>query len=226
MPKVGRQVKESMVQELTSALKERPVFFVASVGPLQAGDADTLRKRLSGVQARLLMMKRTLGLQGIRALKLDQTEGLFDGSVTLVLPGEDIIPAAKLLFDFAKEAQDKLTVRGGFIDGELFDQQRLKELADLPSKPVLIAQLIGVIESPISDVIMTLEAAISELAWVIEEASKKKPAADPAGSGTEAPAVVSEAAPATPAAPAAAPAAEPAAEAKAEPTEPSAPPAS
>ena len=183
MPKVGRQVKESMVQELTSALKERPVFFVASVGPLQAGDADTLRKRLSSVQARLLMMKRTLGLQGIRALKLDQAEGLFDGSVTLVLPGEDIIPAAKLLFDFAKEAQDKLTVRGGFIEGELFDQKRLKELADLPSKPVLIAQLIGVIESPISDVIMTLEAAMTELAWVIDEASKKKPEAKTESAG-------------------------------------------
>ena len=202
MPKVGRQVKESMVQELTSALKERPVFFVASVGPLQAGDADTLRKRLSGVQARLLMMKRTLGLQGIRALKLDQTEGLFDGSVTLVLPGEDIIPAAKLLFDFAKEAQDKLTIRGGFIDGELFDQKRLKELADLPSRPVLIAQLIGVIEFPISDVVVTLEAAISELAWVIEEASKKKPVAP-----TPAPAATTAAV-------------EPSAEAKPESTEP------
>ena len=202
MAKVGRQVKESMVQELTSALKERPVFFVASVGPLQAGDADTLRKRLSGVQARLLMMKRTLGLQGIRALKLDQTEGLFDGSVTLVLPGEDIIPAAKLLFDFAKEAQDKLTIRGGFIDGELFDQKRLKELADLPSRPVLIAQLIGVIESPISDVVVTLEAAISELAWVIEEASKKKPVAP-----TPAPAATTAAV-------------EPSAEAKPESTEP------
>ena len=215
MAKVGRQVKELMVEELTSALKERQTFFVASVGPLQAGEADTLRKRLSGVQARLLMIKRTLGLQGIRALKLDQAEGLFDGSVTIVLPGEEVIPAAKLLFDFIKEAQDKLVVRGGLIDGQLLDKNRLQELANLPPKPVLIAQLIGVIESPISDVITTLEAAMTELAWVIDEASKKKPAEAPAAPA-EAPAVVSEAAPATPAAPAA--------EVKQEPSEPPAQP--
>lgn len=174
MAKVGRLVKELMVQELTNALQVRPNFFVASLGSLSAAETDTLRKRLRTSQANVLMVKRTLGLRGVLAMKLDDAKPLFEGSVALVLPGEDLIPAAKLLMDFAKEHQEKLTIRGGWVEGQCLDRTRVEELANLPPKPQLIAQLIGVLESPLADLIFTIEAALGELAWVLEEASKKR----------------------------------------------------
>ena len=180
MAKVGRLVKELMVRELTEALRERPSFFVASMGPLQAVEADTLRKRLRTVNARLFRVRRTLGLQGFKSLQIDgSTTAMLEGSVGLVLPGEDIVPAAKLLVDFAKDHQEKLAVRGGLVEGQVLDKKGLEFLASLPSKPQLIAELIGVLESPITDLILTLEGALGELPWVIEEASKSRKADSP-----------------------------------------------
>lgn len=176
MAKVGRRLKELMLEELTTVLKARQTFFIASTGPLRATETDTLRKRLQGVQARMLVVKRTIGARGLSAMKFDGADALLSGAVALVLPGEDIIPAAKLLVDFAKENQEKLKVRGGWVDGQLLDQTRILEFANLPARPQLMAHLVGVLEAPMSDLVMTLEGAISELAFVLEEAGKKKPA--------------------------------------------------
>ena len=180
MAKVGRLANELIVQELTTALRERPSFFVASVGRLSATDADTLRKRLRGSQSRLVMIKRRLGLQSLSALKLDGATGFFAGSIVLVLPGENVVPAAKLLVDMAKADGEKLTVRGGLVEGQVLDKQGVEHVANLPSKPQLIAQLIGVIESPIAQVVMTVESVLSELAYILDEASKNTPAASAA----------------------------------------------
>jgi large subunit ribosomal protein L10 len=175
MPNAGRLAKDVMVRELTTQLKARPNFFVAGVGRLSATDADTLRKRLQAMQGRMLMVKRTLGLQGLAALKIDGgLTRMLEGSVAFVFPGEDLIPAAKLLADFAKQEQDKLSIRGGLVDGHLLDRRQFDELAGLPPKPHLMAQLIGVLESPLADVVFTLERLLGDVAWILEEASKQK----------------------------------------------------
>jgi large subunit ribosomal protein L10 len=170
--KAGRFAKDLIVQELTQALQERQSFFIAAIGRLQAVEADALRKRLRPLQARLLVAKRTLSLRGIATLKLNGVSSLFAGSVALVLPGEDVLPVAKLLVDFAKANQDKLAIRGGWIEGQLLDGKQVEELAVLPPRLQLIAQVVGAIESPIAEVILTLEAVLGDVAWVLEEAAK------------------------------------------------------
>ena len=174
MAKVGRLVKDVMVQELTEALKERQNFFVASMGALSAIEADTLRKRLRTSKARMLMIKRTLGLQGMSALQMEEAKPLFEGSIALVFPGEDLIPAAKLLADFAKQHEEKLRIRGGLVEGQVLDRTRFEELANLPPRLQLIAHVIGVLESPLANLVWTLESVLGEVAWVLEEASKTR----------------------------------------------------
>ena len=177
MAKVGRLIKELAVKELTTTLKERSNFFVASIGPVTSVDTDAFRKRLRANRAHLVTVKRTLGLKSLAALKLDEAASLFSGSIALVLPGEDLIPAAKLLVEFAKSNDEKVTVRGGWVEGQLLDKKRLEELAGLPSKPQLLAELILTLESPMTNVVMTVESVLGELARVLEEVGKKAPAA-------------------------------------------------
>lgn len=204
MAQVGRTVKEVMVRELTEALKARPNFFVAAVGPLPAAETDTLRKRLRGANAQLLVVKRRLGLRGLSALKLNgQTGELFAGSVGLVLPQDDVVQAAKLLVEFAKTHDALITVRGGWVEGQLFDRKHLEELAALPPRPQLLAQLVWTIESPMADVIFTVERLIGDLAWMLEQAAATRPSAAPQESPAAAPNATAapEAPPQPPAAP-------------------------
>lgn len=187
MAKVGRLIKELAVKELTASLKECSSFFVASIGGVTSVETDAFRKRLRASRANLMTVKRTLGLKGLAALKLDEATPLFDGSVTLVLPGEDLIPAAKLLIEFAKSNDEKVAVRGGWVEGQLLDKRRLEELASLPSRPQLLAELIATLESPMTGLVMTVEGVLGELARVIEEAGKKAPAAPAAAPAATAP---------------------------------------
>ena len=184
MPNIGRLVKETAVKELSDRLSQRPDFLVASVNRLSAGEADSLRQKLFVSQARLVMMKRSLGKRMLEQRNLSAVTELFDGSVGFVLPGEEVLPAAKVLVEFIKTREEKLAVRGGFIDGMLLDKASVEHLASLPPKPVLLAQVVGTIEAPMADVIFTLERLIGDLIYAADQAAEKKPAPTPPQEGS------------------------------------------
>ncbi len=205
MAKVGRLVKETIINELSTQLGEQPNFFVTRINRLTSTDADALRQKLFGSQASLVMIKQKLGKRAVEGLKIPGLVDLFDGSVGIVLPGEDVLPVAKVIVDFIKTHEEQLSIRGGFIEGTVLDQQRVEHLASLPSKPVLLAQVVFTIEAPIADLIFTIERLVGDVMWAVEQAATKKPQPAPQSEGLAGAAAAPAAAPV---ASAAAPAAE------------------
>lgn len=196
MAKVGRMVKEGMAEEFAKELGEQPTFFVTRVNRLTATGADDLRRKLHGSRARLVMVKRRISLRTLERLNLDGIAELLTGSVGFVLTSEEAPPVAKQLVDFVSAHEDQLEVRGAVVDGQVLDRTRVEALAKLPPKSVLLAWIVGVIESPLADVIWTIEQLIGDLAWTLEQASAK-PTARAEGLAAAQPAV--EAQPSTPA---------------------------
>lgn len=177
MAGVGRMVKESIVEHVNTQLAERPNVFVASVNRLPAPETDAFRQKLHASQARLIMVKRRLGKRAFAQLKIEGLDQLLDGSVGLILAGEDFLATAKVLVEFHKAHEEQVKVRGGVVDGQVCDTQRVVQLANLPPKPVLLAQVVATLEAPIADVIFTIERLIGDIAWVAEQAAAAKPAA-------------------------------------------------
>lgn len=189
MAGVGRLVKETIIRDATEDFKKQPNLIITSLSRLPASEANTLRRQLNHSQARLVMIKRSLGLRAISEFKVTGLEALLEGTIGFVLPGEDVLLTAKALVEFGKTHEEQVTIRGGLIDGLLLDTKAIKALADLPPRPVLLAQVLGTLEAPIADVIFTLERLIGDIAWLAEEASKAKPqAAAPAPVQASAPA--------------------------------------
>jgi large subunit ribosomal protein L10 len=102
---------------------------------------------------------------------------------------EDAVAAAKVLSDFAK-GNDKLIVKGGAYAGKALNADGVKSLAAIPSKEVLLAQLLGLMQSPISRIARVLAAIAEKRA---EAAPAAAPAAD-AAPAAEAPAAEAPAA--------------------------------
>ena len=177
MANVGRFVKETIVEDVNVQLGEHPNFFVASLTRLPANETSGLRQKLFASKARLVMVKRRLGKRVVEQLKIAGLGDLLEGSVGLILAGEDALLAAKIVVDFHKDHAEQLLIKGGVVDGQLLDPKRVKELAALPSKPVLLAQVLGTIEAPLADVIFTIERLIGDIAWISEQAAAQKPAA-------------------------------------------------
>lgn len=176
MAKIGQIVKQGMIDELAKELQERPNVFVTQINKLTAADAGDLRKKLHASQARMIVVKRRLGLRTLEQLKLTQLGELLDGSIGLILSAEDPSPIAKDIYDFMKEHEGQLTLRGGLIEGELLDQKRVETIAKLPAKPQLLAEVAGTLEAPLQDVLSTIERLLGDLAYAIEQLSKQKPA--------------------------------------------------
>jgi len=176
MPGIGRMVKESMVQEISAQLGERPNFFVASSRGLAVADEDQLRRKLHGAKASFKLVKRRLGRRVLEQLAVPGAADLAperDAALGLILAGEDSLLAAKELVEFIKEHEDRIGVRGGVVDGRLLTPAEVNQLAALPSRDVLLAQVVGTIEAPISDLVFTIERLIQDVLWVVQEAGKQ-----------------------------------------------------
>ncbi|MBI3321971.1 MAG: 50S ribosomal protein L10 [Candidatus Omnitrophica bacterium] len=174
MANVGQFVKESVVEEMTTQLSQRPNVFVTSLKSLSAPEADTLRQRLSTTQSRLLVIKRSLGHRAVQRLQLPGLAELLEGSVGFVLSGADVLQTAKLLVEFRKTHEEQVALRGAIIEGQLLDAPRVEALAQLPPKPILLAQVVATVEAPIANLIGTIEQVIGDVMDAVEQRTQQR----------------------------------------------------
>ena len=177
MANIGRMVKEALLEEITNELSKRPNFFITTINRLPAAEANTFRQKLFGSRSSLLMINRRLGRRATSSLSLDGLQELLEGSVGLVLSGDDVLSTAKLIMEFRKTHEEQISVSGAVIDGQLLNRHGVEQLANLPPRPVLLAEVVVTIESPMADVIMTVERLLGEIAWLAEQAAARQPAA-------------------------------------------------
>ncbi len=176
-----------------------------------------LRRNLAAQGAEYSVVKNTLFKRAAGDDAEKFPEALTSGPTAVAFVYKDEMATTKALFDFIKE-QKAFVVKGGFLEGKLYDGAQMEALSKLPPKDVLIAQLIGVIAAPLSNLVGTIQeiyaAPIRAIGAVADKAAENAPAPAKAEAPAEAPAAE--------AAPSAAPAEEaPAAEAAPE-TEPTA----
>jgi large subunit ribosomal protein L10 len=93
------------------------------------------------------------------------------GPVALVFSKDDPVAVAKAVATFARTNQ-ALTIKGGYVDGQLMPPDGLKALAELPSKEALRGQLVGAISGPLSQLVSLLQAPQRELAYILAQRGK------------------------------------------------------
>lgn len=207
---LNKSEKQTVVADVAAQVARSQTLALAEYRGLTVAHLDGLRKtaRASGVY--LHVLKNTLARRAVAGTPFEVASASMTGPLIYGF-SEDAVAAAKVLSDFAK-GNDKLIVKGGAYAGKALSAEGVKSLASIPSKEVLLAQLLGLMQSPISRIARVL-AAIAEKRAEAEPA----PQAEPAPAAAAEPAPAAEAASAAPQAAAAdAPAADaPAAEASA-----------
>lgn len=153
------QEKQAVVSEVSAQLAQAQTIVLAEYRGIEVGDITQLRAnaRKSGVYFRVL--KNTLAR---RAVQGTQFEGLADKMVGPLAYSisPDPVAAAKVVHEFAK-ANEKLVIKAGFYNGKVLDVKGVSALATVPSKEVLLAQLLGLLQSPVSGLARVL-AAVAE----------------------------------------------------------------
>jgi large subunit ribosomal protein L10 len=156
---LNRSEKQAVIEEVSALAAKAQTLVMAEYRGIPVADITKLRVNARSKGVSLSVLKNTLARRAVTdtsfAVGMDQMTGpLIYGF------SEDAVAAAKVIADFAK-TNDKLVIRGGVFSGKALDINGVKQLANIPSKEVLLAQLLGLMQSPISRTARVL-AAVAE----------------------------------------------------------------
>jgi large subunit ribosomal protein L10 len=197
--------KTLLIDDLLRRVNASPFLLVVDYTGLKVDKFAELRKRLSGVGAEIHVFKNNLVKKaGEKAGYPDELGSHLTGQSAYVTGVKDICATAKILKNFTAEFE-KPVMKVGVLEGSLLDAATIKTLADLPTREVLLSQLLGVLQAPASALARVLkakadldgapaEAAPAESAPVVEPAAEAAPAAESAPAAEAAPAAESAAA--------------------------------
>jgi large subunit ribosomal protein L10 len=153
----NRQLKEAKVAEIKEKLEKAQAVVLTKYQGLTVEEDTQLRKNLREAGVEYRVYKNTLVTLAAKELGLEGIVEYLEGPVSIAFGYEDVTAPARILNDFAKDHK-VLELKAGIIDGEIYDSDKIKQLATIPSKEVLIAKLLGSIKSPISSFARVLSA--------------------------------------------------------------------
>ncbi len=145
--------------------KSQGVIFTDYRG-MDTAQLTKLRRQIKEVGGTYMVVKNTLFRIALRDLDLPVAEEIFKGPVAVGFGFEDLAQVAKKIVDFAKE-EGLPVVKGGMMGEQLLEPEQIKELAKLPPREVLLAQVIGGIQAPIAGLVGVLSGVLRSLVYVL-----------------------------------------------------------
>ncbi len=154
-----RAQKNEEIASLSERLGRSKATFVVDYKGMNVEQVTSLRKKLSTTQSEMKVVRNTLA---IRALKDHPTteKAIVDdlvGTNAFVFSYEDVSASAKALAEFSKDVEH-LKLKVGVMDGEKLDSRKITQLATLPSKDVLRAQLLSLLNTPATNMVRVMSA--------------------------------------------------------------------
>lgn len=156
---LNRSEKEAVITDVTGLAAKAQTLVMAEYRGITVADMTQLRVTARSKGVSLSVLKNTLARRALAGSAFEVASDQMTGPLIYGF-SEDAVAAAKVVADFAK-TNDKLVIRGGAYGGKALDAAGVNQLANIPSKEVLLAQLLGLMQSPISRTARVL-AAVAE----------------------------------------------------------------
>ena len=174
---LNRSEKEAVISEVTELAAKAQTLVIAEYRGITVADMTKLRTTARDSGVTLSVLKNTLARRAVAGSGFEVVSDQMTGPLIYSFSA-DAVAAAKVVAEFAK-TNDKLVIRAGAYGGKALDANGVKQLASIPSKEVLLAQLLGLMQSPISRTARVLAAlaeqrgggAVEEAASVEAEAA-------------------------------------------------------
>ena len=173
---LNRSEKEAVISDVTSLAAKAQTLVMAEYRGITVADMTKLRNEARSKGVTLSVFKNTLARRAVAGSAFEIVGDQMTGPLIYGF-SEDAVAAAKVVADFAK-TNDKLVIRGGAFGGKALDVDGVKQLANIPSKEVLLSQLLGLMQSPISRTARVLAALAEKRGG--GEAAAEAPAAEEA----------------------------------------------
>lgn len=174
--------KELLVSDLREILSTSKGAILTDYRGLTVAEVSKLRRKLRDDNAEYHIVKNTLLKVAMGGEINPDLDKLLTGPTAIVFAKGDVVAPAKSVIDFVTATRNRpdVKVKGGYIDGKVYDLAQVTALSKLPSRETIIAQFVGTLNGPASNFVGTLNSIISEFVGTIDAIADKQ------GAGAEA----------------------------------------
>ena len=167
--------KEQILQDTTERIRGVRGIYLADFSGMSVEKLSLLRKRCREQNVQFRVIKNTLLKRAFNERGISELDPHLEGPTGLVFSAESEMAPAKILADFAKE-HEKPRIKAAVLDGRLFDDRAIAQLAKLPSREVLLAQLLAAFVAPMTQFLAAVDATLrlpAVMAMVLEQEKSK-----------------------------------------------------
>jgi large subunit ribosomal protein L10 len=164
-----KEEKKEKVNKLAENLKSAKSFVLVDYSGIDVKAQQTLKNKLKEVKADMLVAKNSLiKLAGKKAQIADEIlkDEILSGQSALVLAREDAVSPIQILGKFISENEIP-DVKAGVVEGIFQDKEAILKISKLPTKEVLLSQVVGCIGQPMNGLVMALQSNMLKLSYIL-----------------------------------------------------------
>ncbi len=173
MERVGKIFRSGLLKSISDGIASSQATFVISYSSMTAKKMESFRKGMKKLGARVYVSKNRIAKLALKEMEHGSIAEDVTGQTAFAWTNEDSAAVSKALLNFGKECEG-FKVHGGLVDGVVLSDQDVRRLADLPSKEVLQAQLLGTLAAPVTRFMGALNAKTRDLLSILKQYSEKK----------------------------------------------------
>lgn len=173
---MNKENKKQVVAELHDKLQRAKAVFLADFRGMDVGKATSLRDELRKASVEYKVVKNTLLDLASRETDKESLSPHYIGPTAIAFSYDDPVAAAKVLSRFAKEQQAAFRLKAGVLSGKVISVADIQALADLPSREVLLAKLLGTMQAPATNFVGVLAAVPAGFVRLLDAIKTRKEA--------------------------------------------------
>jgi large subunit ribosomal protein L10 len=160
--------KIQAVQEMTETLSRSSVVIGADYRGLNVEEATALRRAMRDAGVQIQVVKNTLFLRAAEAAGMPGVAELAEGPTAIIYGFDDPLAPIKTVVEYQRQSRNAFQARKAFMDGEIIPAGLLADLASLPPRDVMIAEIAGALQSPITNLVYLLTATLQEFSGLLD----------------------------------------------------------
>ena len=174
MPNI--EEKSQVVAEIKEKFQQSAGVVLADYRGLTVAEVTQLRNQLRQAGVEYKVLKNTLVRRAAQEVGVEGLEAYLEGPTALAFSADPVAPA-KVLSDFVKTNKLKtFQIKAGVVEGRVVGPERVKDLAELPSREVLLAMVLRGMQAPLAGMANVLQGPIRKMGYALEEVRKLKEA--------------------------------------------------
>lgn len=154
--------KQKKVEELTELLKGAAAGVLVDYKGISVANDTKLRKELREAGVKYSVEKNSQLRFALKNIGLEELDSVLEGTTALAISTEDQTVAARILGKYSEESKGKFILKAGFIGEEVYDEKGVMALSKIPSRDILLSQLVGSLQGPMQKLAAIVKAVADQ----------------------------------------------------------------